>query len=459
MTGDEAVDPTVLPTPAVGGDDVPFDVVDALGVEPSPDFGRAVTSSLAWSTWALFTGMGILLVGVGLLSTAVGIRSELNGYENWVIGLIGAAYYAGFLAGSKLTLAALATVGHIRSYAALASLLAAAAIVMGLADHPAVWIGMRFATGMCIAGQYVIAESWLNQLGTNATRGRILAVYMVVTGGAYGLGQVLVGRVHPESLTAFAVAALLISVAVSPVALSEDAVPPPMGSTTRLTLRKLAEQVPTGVGSCFLVGVTHGALIAMGAVYATRVGMSPAEAGRFVAATAVGGVVLQWPISVASDELDRRFVGGLIAFGTAITVTFLLVNGPFGWPGLFAMALIGGLSFPLYSIAGAYTNDWVEPRHVSSAASQLVVLYGAGAFAGPLLVSLLMGAIGSNGYLWSILTMHLGIVVFFVYRVYSWRAPLVKQPWRETSFSTRAAFYVPANMASVSRRIGHRRRQ
>ena len=38
-------------------------------------------------------------------------------------------------------------------------------------------------------------------------------------------------------------------------------------------------------------------------------------------------------------------------------------------------ALLGGLSYPLYSIAGAYTNDWVEPEHLNAAASQLVTLY------------------------------------------------------------------------------------
>ena len=128
----------------------------------SVDAGPSVGSTLAWATWSLFVGLALLLVGVGLFATVVGVRAELNGYTNLEIGLLGAAYYGGFLAGSKVTIAALGRVGHIRVYTALASLLSAAMIAMGLRTWVAAWIGLRFVSGMCIAGLYVVAESWLN---------------------------------------------------------------------------------------------------------------------------------------------------------------------------------------------------------------------------------------------------------------------------------------------------------
>src|ERR1700755_3145746 len=114
------------------------------------------TRSRAFATWALFVGLALLLVGVGLFSTLIGVRSDLNGFATWVIGAIGAAYYGGFLVGSKLTVWALARVGHIRVYAALASMLAATMITVGLTDSSVVWIVVRFASGVCIAGQYVV---------------------------------------------------------------------------------------------------------------------------------------------------------------------------------------------------------------------------------------------------------------------------------------------------------------
>lgn len=417
------------------------------------DCGPSVSTSLAWATWGLFVGLGILLVGVGLFATVVGVRSQTNGYAGWQIGAIGAAYYGGFLAGSRLSLAALAKVGHVRVYSAWASVLAATMIVVGLSAQASTWIIMRFVSGLCIAGLYVVAESWLNQLASNDNRGRLLAVYMVVTSGAFGVGQVLVGQFDRRAVTAFAVAALLTSLAVVPVALSEDAAPPPVEHTVNLPLRDLARHVPTGVGACLLVGITHGALVGMGVVYATRVGLSAGEAGRFVAATAVGGVLSQWPLSAASDDLDRRFVGVVAAFHAVGASVFLLVTGPTGWAGLLAMALLGAASFPLYSIASAYTNDWVDPVHANGAASQLVMVYGAGALFGPPLVSLATSIIGDDGFPWAMITMHSAIILFLVYRLLAWRAPINKRPWSEASLAARA-FFIPANVVWMGNRIG-----
>ena len=92
-----------------------------------------------------------------------------------MIGLISAAYYAGFLIGSRLALRALGQVAILRVYAALASILAATILAFGLIVSPPAWVAMRFLTGLCLAGQYVVAESWLNQLTGNENRGRLLA--------------------------------------------------------------------------------------------------------------------------------------------------------------------------------------------------------------------------------------------------------------------------------------------
>jgi MFS family permease len=423
-----------------------------------PDLDRPVGASLVWATWALFVGLGLLLVGVGLFATALGVRAEVSGANDLALGLIGASYYGGFLAGATLTTSALHRVGHVRVYTALASLLAAVMITTGLTDSPAGWIPLRFVSGACIAGLYVVAESWLNQLAANEHRGRLLAVYMVVTSGAYGIGQILVGSVESTTVAAFAVAALLTSIAVAPVALSEDAKPPEIERSVHLELRKLAKVVPTGVGTCLLVGLTHGAFIAMGAIYATRAGLSSAEAGRFVAVTAVGGVLTQWPISTASDEIDRRFVGFVIALGSVAASVWLLAAGPEGWAGLGAMTVLGGLSLPLYSIAAAYTNDWVEPEHVTGAASQLIVLYGIGAFVGPMVTAGLMRVLGVDGYPWALIAMHVAIVAFLVYRMFAWRAPIARRAWSDTSYSTRV-FFLPATVVSAGLRLGRRARR
>ena len=418
----------------------------------SPSGGR----HLALATWSLFVGLALLMMAGGLFSTLLGVRSEQRGRPTVVSSIISASYYVGFLVGSVLTLRALGRVGHIRVYTALASLLGAAIIAIGITDDAWSWTVLRLVTGLCFAGLYVVAESWLNDLATNDNRGRLLAVYGGLTVACFGIGQVLVSRFEPMAVTGFAVAAILTSLAVIPVALSEAAVAPGVESAERISLRELARVVPTGVFSCLLVGVAHGALAGMAAIYATRVGLSPGLVGLFVALPSLGGMVLQWPISAASDDIDRRAVGAVAAMGSAGTAALLLLDAPTKPMAYVLIALLGGLSYPLYSIVSAYTNDWIEPEHLSAAASQLMKLYGIGAIAGPMIVGGAMGIIGPTGFYWVLIVMHVLIAVFFCYRMVAWRSPLAKRPWNEVSLPARA-FYVPATIIAIGRRTVRRR--
>jgi len=413
--------------------------------------GPALRRDLALATWGLFVGLALLMVAAGLFGTALGVRSERAGLPTAVSSAISACYYVGFLVGSKLTLSALGRVGHIRVYAALSSTLAAAMVAVAVVESSLAWAALRLVTGICTAGVYVIAESWLNDLATNDNRGRLLALYSLVTILFFGLGQILIAPFDQRLTMAFAVAGIITSLAVAPVALSEEAVAPEVARRDRISLRELARLVPTGVFSCVLIGVAHGAMSGMAAVYATRVGFSVAEIGLFVALPSLGGVLLQWPIASASDDLDRRAVG-FAAATLAVGVSVLLLLGPAEHPMVFVLvAILGGFSWPLYSIAAAYTNDWIEPEHLNSAASQLVSLYGIGAVAGPFVAAGTMIVAGPDGYYWSLVGLHALIAVFFFYRLLAWRAPLTKRPWSEVSLPARA-FFVPATIISMTRR-------
>lgn len=413
--------------------------------------GPALRRDLALATWGLFVGLAFLMLAGGIFGTLLGVRSERVGLPTAVSSLIAASYYAGFLIGSRLTLTALSKVGHIRVYSALASVLAAAMIGVGISHDAAMWALLRLVTGLCTAGLYVIAESWLNDLATNENRGRLLAVYGVVTIAFFGIGQVLLFNFDPLAVTGFAVAAIITSLAVAPVALSEAAVAPNLLEAEHISLRELARVVPTGVFSCLLVGLAHGALNGMAAVYATRVGLSPGHVGLFVALPSLGSVVLQWPISAASDDIDRRAVGLVAALGAAGVSALLLLDSPNKPMAFVLICVLGGFSYPLYSIAGAYTNDWIEPEHLNAAASQLVTLYGIGAVAGPFVAAGAMIAIGPTGFYWALIGLHLVVAVFFFYRMLAWRSPLAKRPWKEVSVPARA-FFVPATIIAMGRR-------
>jgi MFS family permease len=400
------------------------------------------------ATWGLFAGLTFLLVSAGNFSTLIGIRAELEQLPTLLSGGITTAYYAGFLLGSWYALRALKQVGHIRVYAALASLLSASTLVAGVFDSPIIWIIMRSSTGFCFAGLYVVAESWLNGLAKNHFRGRLLAVYNVVTIGAYGAGQLMVFNFDARSLSGYIFAAILASLAVVPVAVSEQAATPDTENHEHISLRELARIVPTGFGTILFVGLAHGGLLGMAVIHATREGLSVGRVGVLIAVLQIGGMVLTWPISSASDDIDRRIIG-LLSSGAVIILAVLMLYQPVEsiWTIVLLFA-IGGFSFPLYAIAGAYTNDWVSPEQMGAAASQLVTLYGFGAMIGPLVAAPFLDIIGTQGFAWSIISLHALILLFLIYRIRAWHAPVTTKHWDDVSFHGRA-FFIPATIVSL----------
>src|SRR5271170_4912883 len=114
------------------------------------------------ATWPLLLGMGILMLGSGLQSTLLGLRATLEGFPTPVTGLVMSCYYLGYLSGTLLAPRLLRRVGHVRVFATLAALASVAALVQATWVHPVSWGAMRLISGLCFAGIYVVAESWLN---------------------------------------------------------------------------------------------------------------------------------------------------------------------------------------------------------------------------------------------------------------------------------------------------------
>lgn len=374
----------------------------------------AITSPLL-SMWALFTGVLLLQLGNGLQGTLLGVRSTLEGFNTLVIGVILAAYYAGFLAGSRFTMRALGKVGHVRVFAALASMASTAALLYALFVNPPAWLLMRFVTGFCLAGLYVVAESWLNDQSSPQTRGRTLSMYMVVTMGGVTGGQFLLNVGDPGGFELFIVASVLVSIALVPMALSESSSPRVINAEP-LPLKTLMGIVPTGVIVMFFNGAAAGALLAIGPVYATQIGMSTSQVSLFIAAALVGSTVFQVPIGQISDRVPRR--GVMAAIAAVATVTAALGSmTSVGTSAIVVMFVLGAASFPLYSLAIAYTNDWIEDHQRVGASGLLVMVNGVGAIVGPLATTALISGFGTAAFWWSLAAIHLAVLGYLAYRI------------------------------------------
>lgn len=338
------------------------------------------------SCWPLLVGIGLMMLGNGLQGSLLGVRANIEGFPTAITGLIMSGYYVGFLFGSVVTPKILESVGHVRVFAALASLASTAALVHAVFPDPYIWVIFRIFTGFSFAGLYIVSESWLNDTATNETRGSILSIYMIITFGGMAGGQFLLNSSDPGGYQLFIVVSVLVSLALIPTALTASPMPS-MEAPDKLGIRKLYKISPLGVVGVIIVGITQGAFFAMAAVYGGLIGLTVGQISFFISLSVIGGALMQLPIGKLSDIIDRRKVLMLTAAVTAVAaIAMYNVEGLSNKLWFMGFSVIfGGFCMPLYSLCLAHTNDHLEPNQMVAASSGLIFLNGVGAIIGQLL--------------------------------------------------------------------------
>jgi len=345
---------------------------------------------------SLLLAIFMLMAGSGFMATLIAVRLERAGSPALAVGAVGTAYFAGLVIGSIRAGRLVSRVGHIRAFAAFVSLFSASTLSYAIYQDPLFWATLRLVDGFCIAGVYICLESWLNERAESNARGTVLAGYMIALYTGQALGQYLLNIGDTRPSLPFLAASILISLSAIPVALTRIAAPP-LDDIDTLPIRSLYGVSPLGVVGATVTGLMLGAFYALGAVYARRIGMELAAVAVFMSTVIFGGVALQWPLGLLSDRFDRRRVivlafAGALAAGGAIA----LIDTP-GWPLLAFAALFGGLSFALYPLCVAHANDRLPAEQRVSASGSLVLVYSAGAAAGPLAAAGAMTVAGTPG--------------------------------------------------------------
>ena len=389
---------------------------------------RQTLSSVA----ALLSSFGLLLLANGLFGTLIGLRTQIESFSTSVAGLIVAAYFLGLLAGGIQAVRVVATVGHIRAFAAFASIMSVTALgIVLVIDHFA-WAALRFVGGFCMAGMIVATESWLNERCTNETRGQVMAFYMITNYLAAGLGQFILPLGDPAEFELFCVASIIYSLALVPVLLTRASAPRP-SPPERASMPELWKVSPLGLVGATAAGVVNTNFQGLAPVFAYGEGFTVPETSMFMAAGIAGGLLLQWPMGRLSDRIDRRTVLAGVALGTAgASFGVGLIAGTAGGAFIGVVVLIavyGGLSSTVYSLCAAHTNDFAPPDKLAQTASGLLIAYGLGASAGPVLTSSLMEMFGPTTLFMVNAGVHGSLGLFALYRMIR-RAPRPKAEQR-----------------------------
>lgn len=366
---------------------------------------------------ALILSIVFLVSGNAFLMTLLGIRLSIEDVSPNVIGWVMVCYSIGFVLGTLYVHKIIGRVGHIRAFAAFAALAAIVSLMYPMAVSSVFWAVLRVLSGFSIAGVLVVIESWFSSRATNTNRGALFAVYQIVFYLSAAGGQLIVNVGDPANFLPFSLAAILLTLALIPLALTRmDA--PVIEQTARMSVFKLGRESFSGVAGALTSGVLIGGFYALGPVYATMVGLDVAKTSTFMASAIMAAMLLAWPLGRVCDRFDRRRVMFWVSLAAAAAAGGVALVGASNLALLtLLVGLFTGLSATLYPIAVAITNDRMDSNRIVAASATLLLSYGIGSVIGPITMSELINQLGPSGLFFGNAGFLLLLAVITSYRI------------------------------------------
>jgi len=347
---------------------------------------------------ALYLASLLMQLGSTLLMTYLALRLNALGASETEGGALMAANALGMVLGGWVGRSLIAQVGHIRTYAACAGLIAAAVLAHEFSTSLAFWLVLRGLVGLAMMCQLMVLESWLNDQARTEQRGSVLALYMVASYVGMMLGQLALSLDEGLGIRALLGVAMVFALCSVPMALTRSAHPTAV-PTASIDLGVFVRRIPQSLMTILVSGMINGSFYGLAAIYASKQGLETAQVGQFMALTIGAGLLAQLPLGWLSDRLPRA---SLIR---AVAVLLVLVCLPLGFnqaPSFVTLlwfgSAIGFLQFCLYPLGVALANDNMEPQLRVSLSGMLLITFGVGACFGPLIAGVLMECFGTSSF-------------------------------------------------------------
>ena len=343
------------------------------------------------------------------------------------MGTVVTTFALGGLFGCTLGGRVVRRVGHIRAFAAYASICVTVVLLLswqiGLALLDSTAIYPRFLLQRHVYGCPKLAQRVHPE---RPMRGRIMAFFYVSFTLAYGGGALILAYIDPMTMAPFMIAGVLYALAVVPIATTLTP-SPAKPERIAVDLRRSYRLSPVGLVGAFVSGALGMTLQGVGPIYGGLLGLAPAAIAILMACTQAGNLVIQWPLGLLSDRIDRRWV--IVAATGALFVISLLLLGQTGGMLILLILLFaafGGCAESLYSISTAHANDHAEAGDYVMMSSTLLMVWSLGATMGPIIATSAMSLFGPNG-----LSLYFAIIggAFGLFTL--WRRGVRSQPTQE----------------------------
>jgi len=351
----------------------------------------------------------ISIVGIGLSLTIplLSIRLEEAGISARANGLHTAVSGIASIVSAPFVPWAVRILG-IRNLL-FAALVLGAATILGFAATEGywTWLVIRFAMGLSLTALFVVSEYWINAIAPPAKRGLIMGLYATALALGFATGPAILALTGTAGTLPFLAGAGILLIASVPVAFAGANVPS-FEKASKAPVLGFLLAAPAAT----LAGLIYGAIETGGLgifpVYAMRAGFGDSGGAWMVSLFNLGNVLLQVPLGLLSDKMDRRRLLMIIAGIGLLGAILMPVAATYGFWAMGAiLCLWGGVVGGMYVVGLALLGARFSGAELAAANAAFVMLYSLGMLVGP-------PALGLGLDLWPPHGLFAALALFFV---------------------------------------------
>lgn len=359
--------------------------------------GRLPLASLA----AVIAGLTVAAMTAGFNAPLFSARLDAAGYDASLIGLSAAANAVGLFVVAPFAPGLLARYGLARVMIVTSLMEALIYLVCGLTESYTLWTLLRLLMGGIGGVLWIAGEVWITQAATDATRGRVLAIYNSFFGLGTAAGPTVLSGIGHQGALPFLVAAVIVLVSIGPIVWARALAPMIEedgggGFAPRALLAPL-RLAPVPMMLNLSYALVFAGLWTFLPVFAVDTGLPVDRAFQQLTAFSIGTIVLQFPVGWLSDRFDRRLIATVLMAGSlaAVASMNLFVHMP-GLDFVFFFVL-GGIVSGVYVVALSLIGERFRGSALAAAITVYTLMWSAGSMVGPPLVGLATQVAGGDG--------------------------------------------------------------
>lgn len=349
-------------------------------------------ASSRFTFWVLILVVGIAGLSQGLSIPLLAVLLEEQGVSSVTNGLNAAALYIGMVLISPWLEIPLRRIGYRSTILYGLLLVTIATALIPLFTHLAAWFVLRMLMGIGDSGLHYSSQMWVAKIAAPENRGRDLSIYGLAYGVGFSVGPLGLNLLSYGLWVPFGSLLVLYGVAFVLLARIRNEFPDAIQHTAKKE-NKYATVFRLGwlaLIPSFLYGFMETSLNGSFPVYALRTGLTLEWVSLILPAFVVGSIILQMPLGSLSDRIGRKQVMFACALVGGIAFFLFPVAGENVWLMMVLLAIAGAAVGSFYSLGLAFAADILPGSMVPTAGIVAGINFGVASIMAPNVNGLLM---------------------------------------------------------------------